>query len=227
MKNLLFILENCETQSGVRKLRSHSQKQVTFESETVVPGKRGRRLLSLPNRTEISNSISNEINQKQKVIPAKRKRRVASTPAISQTDGQPNDTMSKIVAMNCKLTNEILVAKKQLYEKTDDLLKLQELYFTKQAEYKDLQAKTAVMAEQIKELERTVEQLRAEQFCNNLIDFDATAILPASEAPVNVNCVDLNDILFDTTAMNDDIRTDSSKFSFLSALTTVNFIKNI
>lgn len=158
-------------ENTLRNLRSSNRgKHVSFQSDTAIPAKRNRRLASLALENPGS---SKESKEKSNITPAKRNRRSDSTPQQCVSSGEPNDTISKVVTMNCKLTNEILVAKKQLCEKTEDIVKLQESLHKKEMKCKDLQSETADLAKKIKQMEEIIEQMRAENFCNDLIDFEA------------------------------------------------------
>lgn len=145
---------------------------MNFQADPVVPAKCTRRLGSVPAKTRKSLNLepSTDSNEKR-VIPAKRNRRFESTPQQPASIEKPEETISNIVAMNCKLTNEILATKKQLCEKSDALLKLQEKFHAKDIQCMNFQTEMVVMTEKIRELEKLIEQLRSERFCNDF-DFD-------------------------------------------------------
>lgn len=154
-------------------------KHVSFENNPTVPGndipgKRTRRTASLYVQNPSMNAGSSKASKEtEKTTAAKRKRRCDSTPSLVE---QPDDALSKLVSMNCKLTNEILIAKKQFIEKTDVISKLQDALQGKTIENKDMQNTIAELMQKIKELERCIEQLRSERFCDDLIDFEGNKI---------------------------------------------------
>lgn len=117
----------------------------------------------------------------KKVTAAKRKRRYDSTPHQEVLIEQPDDTLSKLVAVNCQLTTEMLVAKKQLVEKAETISKLQDALQQKTIESKDLESTNEEMARKICALERCIEQLRSERFCDDLIDFGANSALDSGK----------------------------------------------
>lgn len=145
---------------------------VNAQVESWTPGKRNRRVNSLP----VSSKISREIRElsistkgktkaQRQTQPGKRKRRVDSTPASQITIAETDDPLSKLVTINCKLTNEVLITKNKLHEKMDAFMKLQENYYQKTIECKELTSK-------VKELQKCVEQLKSERFTDDLIDFE-------------------------------------------------------
>lgn len=141
------------------------EKHVNFDDVSYIPAKRTRRFTSVPASVANTSTASSTSTSSVQNVPAKRQRRLGSstskrlksTPTVAE-----EDSLSTIIAMNCKLTNEILLAKKQLSEKGDALLKMQQTLHEKNAECQDLRVK-------IMELESSLEKLRAEQFCNDLI----------------------------------------------------------
>lgn len=153
-------------------LRSRT-KTVQFQLP-VVPGKRNRRLMSVPVQSGTSNeniiSIRSEDHEQNKDTPAKRKRRLNSTPVRSSSNEDTENSLSKLISMNCKLTNELLVLKKQYSEKNDALLKTTQCFHDTNLQYQKLQFEFAQMEKEVERLEKCVEELRAERFCNDLID---------------------------------------------------------
>lgn len=147
---------------------STSRKHVTFQVDSVIPAKRVRRVLSVPASKVNANVESTKENSK--IAPAKRKARCNSTSSQQAIlNPETDDAISKLVTMNCKLTNEILLAKKQLCEKSDTILKLQERLH--QNEIKGIE-----MTATIKSLEDRIEKMHSDNFCDDLIDLKTDAI---------------------------------------------------
>lgn len=88
------------------------------------------------------------------------------------------DALSTTIAMNCKLTNEVIDTKKLLLAKSDDLLKMQQQFYEKEIACKTLEAKVAEQDGKINELEKRIEQMRAELFTDDLINFDQPDVVP-------------------------------------------------
>lgn len=87
------------------------------------------------------------------------------------SDSQTADSSKDIViALNCKLTNDSLMSKKLLSEKNDLLLKMQLENHRKEVECMSLQTLVADQKKRIEELNKQIEQLRAEQYCSDLIE---------------------------------------------------------
>lgn len=132
-----------------RLQQKNRNKQVNFENiEVATPKKRTRRCMSMcSERTNAERS------------PAKRQRG-----KIEEKDKEET-SLSALINMNCKLTNEVLSTKKQLCEKVDALLNLQITLREKIDECNDLRAK-------VNELENRLEKMQAEQYCDDLIQFE-------------------------------------------------------
>lgn len=185
-KNELVVkLSRCDTQSErvLRSQKSHENKEnknacaensKSADSFTMpkVPAKRNRRLKSTPIHDE---NPRDDLNAPP-VVPAKRNRRLQSTPQLSPnfsaSSNTGNDPVSSLVAVNCKLTNEFLVMKKQLYDKNEELLKIQCILNEKNIEMIKLESKIAERDAEIEELRNNLEKFKAEKFCNDLIEFD-------------------------------------------------------
>lgn len=153
-----------------RKLASVQEEESAQEKPTV-PAKRSRRLFSAPQR-----STNKEPDPPTETVSAKRGRRLQS--ATQKSDNKKadspsdEDTISKVVTMICKLTNELLLAKKQLSDKSDFVLKLQQSYFEKNIECNKAQAVIEEKNKKIEELQNTIEVMRAEKYCDDLIKFE-------------------------------------------------------
>lgn len=145
-------------------------------SSTTVHSEHDNVVLPIPSTSSEKNNAtqknSNECN-KTVITPGKRKRRVDSTPLLSRSTvtEEKDNTLSNVIAMNCKLTNEILFAKKQLSEKNDALFKIQQSLHERDIECNNLKAKMLEMVGEIEELKRCMEVMRAERFCDDLIEF--------------------------------------------------------
>lgn len=144
--------------------------------QKVVPGKRARRVMTMvspPEKTDESTSSHSH----QKVVPAERNRRLFSVSGHSgekqnNSPAKADDALTKSVGLNCKLTNELLEAKKGLLEKTNQLLAMQQKCHDKDMESKDLCLLLESKNVQISQLKEHIEKLKAERFCEDLIDFD-------------------------------------------------------
>lgn len=124
--------------------------------------------------------------------PAKRTRRTKSTPAIdNDMNGSqskrframnPDDDhdMSKIIALNCKLTNEVLGLKKMLLERNEEFVQMQKNYYESSIENIALKSSLEEAKKNIEDLNELVETLRAERFCGDLIQFDDDCEIDAS-----------------------------------------------
>lgn len=176
----------------------------------VVPAKRNRRLVSTPLLRPTQSK------PKEQLTPGKRKRRFDSTPQQGTSVGE-DDTLSKIVALNCKLTNEVLVSKKQLFEKTNMLLKLQEDFHTKEIECMNLQTENAKKAAKVEELEKCIENMRSAQYCDDLIDFGAAISENQTEdEPNGVNDTNKSDVANQPDAQNTENTQDLDDSSELA-----------
>lgn len=114
--------------------------------------------------------------------PAKRARRLASTPHTSnranENRGNNNvadtqdDSLSKVIAMNCKITNELIATKKQLSDKNDLIVEMHKEHYDKNIECKALEITLAKKETEIKKLLKEIEKLKAEKFCDDLINLE-------------------------------------------------------
>lgn len=114
--------------------------------------------------------------------PAKRARRLASTPHTSnranENRGNNNvadtqdDSLSKVIAMNCKITNELIATKKQLSDKNDLIVEMHKEHYDKNIECKALETTLAKKETEIKKLLKEIEKLKAEKFCDDLINLE-------------------------------------------------------
>lgn len=154
--------------------------------KTVVAAKRAGRLNSAPCRLRqavVVLSPIKETGEKQK--RATKKRDTAAVPNDS------NDNISSLIAMNCKLTFEVLDTKKTLSEKNNALLKIQKNYFESQLEVIALQKSNTEKDQQIDMLLKQIERLKAERFCSDLISFDEVFV----DNPENITKIHSQDLL--------------------------------
>lgn len=150
------------------------------QNTSVAPGKRTARLLSVPSKTnKKSPAVSSPIKdacsihaKNTSARPAKHTARLKSV--CEERDEQSEiDSISRLIALNCKLTNEILETKKVLCEKNNTLLKIQQKLFEKEVETIDLKHLLSKQLEEIEMLKKEVSQLKDERFVTDLINFDA------------------------------------------------------
>lgn len=176
----------------------NQQKKVPQERKPVVPAKRNRRQLSLPCVTNnlidsflaqsgtVSTTVEFVNKQKKRKtstqerapsVPAKRNRRQLSMPCDANvssvnSSSEQSDTLSKVIGLNCRLTNELLNSKKHLSQKTDDLLEMQRKFYEKQIECNNLLSLLTTKDAEIVQLKSALEKIYAQQFCDDLIDFE-------------------------------------------------------
>lgn len=128
-----------------------------------------QKVFAAAKRTKRSNTISDKsvsIQNQIFVAPAAKK----NIRQNSQTG--PDSNVSILVELNCKLTNDVLLTKKHLAEKNDELIKIQKEYNLKTIECCNLQIQVHDLQKKVHENEMTIEKLRPEQFCEDLISFD-------------------------------------------------------
>lgn len=89
-----------------------------------------------------------------------------------RSEEDSSDEMAKVISLNCKLTNEVLNMKKLLFERTDELIKLQERFHQKDTEYLQLNAMLLKTKKEKDDLSKELNEMKAEQFCSDLIIFD-------------------------------------------------------
>lgn len=164
------------------------------ESETYVAGKRNRRLISTPFQDRMEKSANTSTSgtaNKGTVSPAKRTNRSVSCAGESsayvpakrtkKSDGKHgpsndvdlnNDSISRLIAVNCKLTKELLDSKKVLSEKNNSLLKIQENLFQKELELVNTKNLLSAADRQVEMIRKELDQLKAERHCEDLIQFD-------------------------------------------------------
>lgn len=91
-------------------------------------------------------------------------------------------SFSRSIAMQCTLTTELLNSKKQLSEKNDALLKMQEKCFT-------MEKLLSEKDQQLMKLQNDFDNLKAERFCDDLIQFDEP-----TNSEIQTNTVDENSV---------------------------------
>lgn len=77
--------------------------------------------------------------------------------------------MKDVVALNCKLTNEMLGMKKQLMDKNDGYIRMQKQYFEKDIECLKLKTSISEQAKKIDEMQKEIQALKDAQICTDLI----------------------------------------------------------
>lgn len=158
------------------------KQEKNVSSISIVPGKRNRRLIATPHKNEDSVASSSKqlkSTTQEFVVPAKRGRRLFSTPlsasnkrVISSSAEKQEDALSKAIGLNCKLTNELLSVKNSLFQKSEELLKMQQKFYEKYIEYNTLVHLIETKDAEIMALKVSMEKLHAEQFCDDLINFE-------------------------------------------------------
>lgn len=83
-----------------------------------------------------------------------------------------NDVMSQVIATNCKLVTEILNLKRSLFEKADALMKMQAKYYEEVMKHMNSNVLVKQRGDEIEKLKKEVENLKAAQFCTDLIKLD-------------------------------------------------------
>lgn len=173
---------------SIRKPLDSVQERHT--SSAIVPAKRDKRLLTAPCAS----------------VPAKRTKRCQSqSQNKSNSRNTDEDSVSSLIAMNCKLSNAILESKKQLYERSNALQKMSEKYFEKEVENITLKNLISVKVDQIQTLQKVIDEIKSQQFCTDLIRFDADSNIGISVAPVPV--LSENVFSFDDGEPNDNTGT--------------------
>lgn len=148
------------------------------EQNNVKPGKRSRRLKTEKDAqpakramrfTSIQNDHSNgamkNFSNAQEKTVVQTPKRVRSSKNETVKNDNKQCTISDMIATSCKLTNEMLDMKKQLFDKTNKLLQLQQEHLQLVIKYNEL----VVVAERLTEEN---EDLRRQRFCDDLIDLN-------------------------------------------------------
>lgn len=153
--------------SAMEHTLSPSKSNDSGANKTVVPAKRVNRFKSTPcgslrHVVVLSPMEETGANNKR----ATKQRGTFAAPNVSDTD------VSSLIAMNCKLTSEVLDTKKLLSDKNNALLEIQKDYFAEQLEVIALKKSNLEKDQQIDMLRKEIEQIRAERFCTDLIRFD-------------------------------------------------------
>lgn len=131
------------------------KRNVLISPEPIKPAKRNVRSKTLDERPKGGNQRAlNSAAQKSK--PAK---------SIRQTKDNDN-TLSDLVATNCKLANEMMTMKKQLFQKTDQLLQMQEQHHKLLEIFRNVESEN-------QRLTKEVGDLRSQLFCDDLINLNA------------------------------------------------------
>lgn len=172
----------------------------SLEPTKYIPAKRLNRLISLPStQQKIKSDVSAKIHktlkakpdnvpvQPEKYTPGKRSRRMNSMPEIQRKAGgtiklgaskhhrsvvDHDDDMTKVISLNCKLTNEVLHTKKLLVEKMNEYVKLQERLHQTDIERIQVKAMLLNAQKEIEHLKKEVDELKKARFCSDLITFD-------------------------------------------------------
>lgn len=172
------------------KVTNNEDKRKTAESDTNIrPAKRAARLM-----TEVRGENTNSTATKTQEQPAKRTYRRAITvdgrnengnmPVANTRKkrnqnemmslGEKFDAMSALVKTNCQLTNELVMTKKQLYESMNECLKTQEKLHQVEVAHMELVSMNEEMA-------KTIDRMKSELFCNDLIDLECVVVQTAGE----------------------------------------------
>lgn len=155
-------------------MENMNNNEKTTDGNSYIPGKRMRRFQSMPANRANKKSADKTENDRLADQPKRRGRPSVDSHvrASKKQKTEEMDEMSKVIALNCKLTNEILSMKKALLEKTDEFIKMQERYYQKVIEC--LQLDTAILdaKNEIAELKKKLDEINAKQFCLDLITFD-------------------------------------------------------
>lgn len=80
--------------------------------------------------------------------------------------------MPDVVATNCNLSNRLIDLNKVVMKKSDDLLKMQELYHNENVKNIKLETIVAEKDNKILQLERTIKDMKESQYCHDLIQLD-------------------------------------------------------
>lgn len=167
-------------------LRDRNKLNYNNEAETVArkennvkPAKRSRRCLTVHDRTEEENVVATT-SKGPSCNASSRKRRCFSIDDRgngNQKESKKNkddgsDETSKLIALSCTLTNEVLNLKKSLLDKCNDFTMMQKKYYEKQIECLELQK--LLMKEKMTNdvLKKKVDNLIEEKFCDDLIQLD-------------------------------------------------------
>lgn len=134
-------------------------------------------------------------------VAGKRNKRLASKQHGSSNDKDSTsdkDSFSRLIAMNCKLTSELLDSKKMLSEKNNALLQMQQNLFDKELNIVTMKDLLSYKEKQLEMLRKEFDQMKNERFCTDLIQFDDA---PKSQADLG-NCTseDMNDEATDSAS---------------------------
>lgn len=162
-----------EKMRKTRSMRNQTEKPAQVEKPVQPkPGKRSIRFKSTP--AESTKSIDDEA-----LVSNNKKRRHVLNAVTTESGTKPskkqkieNDDVTQIVAMNCKLANEIIGLKNVVLEKNDCIIKLQDKCHQKTVECISLESKLDEAQKLLEELHDAYQGLKAEQFCSDLIKFD-------------------------------------------------------
>lgn len=139
-------------------------------SKTCVPSKRTNRLNSAPCNIRNPVVVLSPIDETGNKYKRATKQHGSKASTVRNHDS--DDSTSKLIAMHCQLTSEVLETKKLLSEKCNALLKLNQDYCQSQLEVVVLKNSNEDKDRQINILRKELEQLKAERFATDLIRFD-------------------------------------------------------
>lgn len=172
----------------------------------ILPAKRVNRLKSTPcpsSQPVVVLSPIKEAGDKNK--RAIKQRGAYAIPNICDAD------VSSLIAMNCKLTSEVLDAKKLLSDKNNALLKIQKECFEEQLKVVALEKSNTEKDQQIDILRKEIEDIKAERFCTDLIRFDEEGHLQVTvNNPENTAQTHPTDLLDSYLEPEDEVKADES-----------------
>lgn len=143
-------------------------KNASSSPGSIKPAKRGMRSITLDERPKpAKKGALNSAAQKSK--PVNR---------IRQTEDNDN-TLTDLVATNCKLANEMITMKKQLFQKTDQLLQMQDKFSSLLNHYRNTKSENERLAKEVKDL-------RSQLFCDDLIDLNADSTGKFSQSNIKL-----------------------------------------
>lgn len=132
----------------------------------------------VPSKRQTRSQSKSAVPIRKKCSTAKRLTRIRSESAAkrkhTKDDDDDENTIPRLIALNCKLTTEVLSFKKQLSDKNDALFKIQADCFEKQLEVVNLKNSLSDKNKKLEELEKEIRDLTSQMFCGDLIDFEAS-----------------------------------------------------
>lgn len=135
-------------------------------SSIIKTAKRKIRFMSIQNGDSNEATKISSNPQGTSVVSTPKRLRFSKKETVNNDKNQRTDCTIDLISTNIKLTNEMLDMKKQLFEKTNKLLQMQQAYHQLVTKYNEVVAEN-------QHLTTVIKDLRQQLFCDDLIDLNA------------------------------------------------------